>query len=100
MVNPKSLNEIEIQYEGVDYAIEKFLYYNELNFVYDKSFIKKDKMSNSLDHLSIDFNPDEDILIKKDFIISVINSDILNDLNIPIMCVSIIRQSDFIQNNS
>lgn len=91
LFNPKSINEIEIQYDGDDYAIEKFLYFNQLNFNADNLFTKNEK-----DFLSVDYNEAEDILIKKDFIISVINSDILTDLNIPVVSVSIIRTSEFI----
>jgi len=91
LFNPKSINEIEIQYDGDDYAIEKFLYFNQLNFNADNLFTK-----NENDFLSVDYNEAEDILIKKDFIISVINSDILTDLNIPVVSVSIIRTSEFI----
>jgi hypothetical protein len=79
-----------MQYEGQDFAIEKFLYHNEVNLLADKTFIR-----NNNDSLCVDYNESEDILITKDFIISVINSDILTDLNIPVISVSIIRKTDF-----
>ena len=91
LYNPKSINEIDINCDGEDYAIEKFCYLNEMNFQPDNYKYCQE------DNFHVDYNESEDIFIDKDYIISVINSDILNDLNIPIVSVMVIRESDFLR---
>jgi hypothetical protein len=54
-------------------------------------------MPTELNRNNFTIDPDEDsIIIRKSFIIALINVDILTEFNIPIVSVSVVTEKDFI----
>jgi hypothetical protein len=83
--NPGVMQDVKIQQDGIDLAMSKLFYHSEFNFLPDNS------SSDSL----FDLPSTEEVQIKSDFLMAVINLEVLTEVNIPIIKVSLIREKDF-----
>ena len=83
--NPKLMKDLEIEMDDTSYAICKLFQNSEMHFGFESS------------ENDFKYNPsEEDIVIEKDFILAIINLEILTDLNLPFISVSVINRKDFI----
>lgn len=54
--------------------------------------------NHSPDHLVFEHNPNsQDVVIKKDFVVALINYEILSELHIPVISTFVVRKENFIQ---
>ena len=84
--HPKSFGDIILQNEGKNFQIEKFNQINEM-------CLNHDQIGGI-----VNISPDErnDVVIKSDFLVAIINLEILSDFQIPVISAFIVRKNDFI----
>ncbi len=81
------MQDVKIQQDGIDLAMSKLFYQSEFNFLPDSS---------STDSL-FDYPLTDEILIKSDFLLAVINLEVLTEVNIPVIKVALVREKDFFE---
>jgi hypothetical protein len=82
---PKSFEEIKVEQNKKSYIVSKFSQNNQLAFTNDNR------------GCIINYPPsDEDIVIKKDFLMAIIHLEILCDLQIPVITAFIVRRNNFL----
>jgi hypothetical protein len=86
---PKILSDINLENpnSGYSYIISKLFHSFEIE-------LAGDPLENTIFKYSKNQSLDE-IYIKKSFIIGVINLEILTEFNMPVVCVSVVKESEF-----
>jgi hypothetical protein len=82
---PSSINEIEINFMGERCMVNNLFYSNRIE-------LKADSLS-----ASFKVNTNQDVVVKDDYVLAVVNSDILTDMNIPVVSVTVVRETDFLR---
>jgi hypothetical protein len=84
--NPGVMRDVQIQQDGISLVMSKLFYRSELNFLPDRN------SANSLFTMPLD-----EVVISSDFILAVINLEVLTEVNIPVVNVALIRENYFLK---
>lgn len=85
---------MQILQDDENFTLKECLSTNEIYLSSDNSIYGLN-LTESI--FSVPFNVDNDILISKPFFIAIINLELLSELNIPVVSVSVIRETDFLK---
>lgn len=80
--------------EGSQFFSRDLFYSNEINFNFDNSVKSMDPLDTIF---SVGIDKENDIMIEKSFMIAFVNLDLLSEMNLPIVSVSIIREEHFLK---
>ncbi len=86
------MNDIKISQDEVIYSAKELLLSSEVNFTSDNSSVQ-----NRVSLFTVPVDTEQDVLINKPFIMAIIQLELLSELNIPNVSVSVIRKEDFIK---
>ncbi len=75
-----------IKSEGDEYKMSNLDEFKNLNFTYDIDYYRSIKLTND----------SSDIIIKNKFLISIVNIEVLADMNIPSLYLQIVNQENWI----
>ena len=75
--------------DGEKEKVSKLFHNSEVKFKRDKNF------NEGLIQMPLD--EDREVVIKKDFVMAVINLEVMSEVNIPVVSVCVVREKDFVK---